>query len=118
MYKITPELINEAIYEGWDALEARNGWFVATDNVLRFKHGVEIYLSEDITHIEKIDVMEVFESDEEAAKEAERNCKLAIIRDIPELPQIYVDNIVNRRIINKAMKQYRKERRNEKPQKN
>lgn len=109
MYPITPELINEAITGGWDALEARNGWFVATDNVLRFKNGTEVYLTDSITHIEKIDMMDVFESDEEAAREAERNCKIAIIREYPELPSIYIESPSNRKIIGKAIKKYRKE---------
>ena len=118
MYKITPELINEAVSEGWDALEARNGWFIVTDNVLRLKNGEEIYLVEDITHIEKIDVMGVFESDDEAAREAEKDCKLAIMRDMLEICPIYLENPANRRIITKALKQYRKENGNEKSRKN
>ena len=106
---IDPELISAAVDEGFDAVEAVNGLFMATDNVLELKKDT-IFLDpkDTISHIEKIDVMDVFPSDEAAARDAEQHCKVAIIRDIPEIRQIYIDSPQTRKIITKALKAYHK----------
>lgn len=90
MRKITEEMIKEAIKEGWAEEDARKGYSIFTSD---YGNGA--------THIEKIDAMDAFESDDEAAEQAERD-GIKIIHDI-ELPEehraAYIDTPENRKLL-------------------
>lgn len=58
-------------------------------------------------HIERIDVMDVWDSDESAADHAERHEGIKIIRDIAGLDKIYLDTPDNRDRIMKQLKERR-----------
>lgn len=70
MKKITEEMIAIAIEDGWSEDNAKRGYAIFTGTL---GNGAE--------HIEKIDSMDAFESDEEAAKQAEKD-GIKIIHDI------------------------------------
>lgn len=90
MNKITSDIIKEAIKEGFTEEDANRGYGVFTSD---YGNGA--------THIERIDIMEVFESDAEAAEQAEKD-GIKIIHDI-ELPEehqaAYIDTPENRELL-------------------
>lgn len=90
MRKINDEMIKEAIKEGWAEEDARKGYSIFTSD---YGNGA--------THIEKIDDMDAFESDDEAAEQAERD-GIKIIHDL-ELPEehraAYIDTPENRELL-------------------
>lgn len=70
MKKITKEMIAIAVEDGWSEDNAKRGYAIFTGDL---GNGAE--------HIEKIDSIDAFESDEEAAKQAEKD-GIKIIHDI------------------------------------
>ena len=70
MKKITEEMIAIAVEDGWSEDNAKRGYAIFTGDL---GNGAE--------HIEKIDSIDAFESDEEAAKQAEKD-GIKIIHDI------------------------------------
>jgi hypothetical protein len=64
--------------------------------------GSEFYIP-DAEHIEKIDELNMFESDEEASAQAEKD-GVQLIRGMDGVPDgVYVDTIENREIISDAL---------------
>lgn len=90
MVKITQSMIDRALDEGYSLVEAQRGYVVATSD---YGNGA--------THIEKIDCMDAFGDDEEAARQAEKD-GYKIIKDI-SLPQdeqaAYLDTPQNRELL-------------------
>lgn len=99
MTKITPDMIREAIKDGFSEEDANRGYGVFTSD---YGNGA--------THIERIDIMEVFESDAEAAEQAEKD-GIKIIHDI-ELPEehqaAYIDTPENRKLLKDLVDQLNK----------
>ncbi len=99
MNKITSDMIKEAIKEGFTEEDANRGYGVFTSD---YGNGA--------THIERIDIMEVFESDAEAAEQAEKD-GIKIIHDI-ELPEehqaAYIDTPENRKLLKDLVDQLNK----------
>lgn len=92
MKKITEEMIAIAIEDGWSEDNAKRGYAIFTGTL---GNGAE--------HIEKIDSMDAFESDEEAAKQAEKD-GIKIIHDIKfDESDIgyYLDTPKNRQLLKK-----------------
>ena len=92
-------MIKEAIKEGFTEEDANRGYGVFTSD---YGNGA--------THIERIDIMEVFESDAEAAEQAEKD-GIKIIHDI-ELPEehqaAYIDTPENRKLLTDLVEQLNK----------
>lgn len=90
MKNITEDNILNAIENGWNEEDARRGYAICVSD---YGNGAE--------HIEKIDIMDVFEDDEEAAEQAEKD-GIKIIHDI-ELPEehraAYIDTPENRELL-------------------
>lgn len=90
MKNITEDNILNAIKNGWNKEDARRGYAICMSD---YGNGAE--------HIEKIDIMDVFEDDEEAAEQAEKD-GIKIIHDI-ELPEehqaAYIDTPENRELL-------------------
>ena len=70
MREITEEMILDAIEDGWAREDAEKGYAIFTSD---YGNGAE--------HIQKIDFMNVFEDDAEAAEQAERD-GIKIIHDM------------------------------------
>lgn len=90
MKNITEKMIKEAIEDGFLEEDARRGYGVFTSD---YGNGA--------THIERLDTMEAFESDREAAEQAEKD-GFKIIHDInlPEEHQAsYIDTPENRELL-------------------
>lgn len=91
MKEITPEMIREAVEEGcWSLEDASRGYAIFTSD---FGNGA--------SHIERIDEMGVFESDDEAAEQAERD-GIKIIKDMKfneEYKANYIDTPENRELL-------------------
>ena len=103
MHNIPTEKVLSAIENGFEPFEAMRGWIIVEDNSFIYKG--KVFKSEvSIPHIEKIDIMDVFVSDELAAKDAMERCGVAIIQDIEGLPHIYFEKY--RKYIEKPIKKY------------
>lgn len=90
MKNITEKMIKEAIEDGFLEEDARRGYGVFTSD---YGNGA--------THIERLDIMGAFESDREAAEQAEKD-GFKIIHDInlPEEHQAsYIDTPENRELL-------------------
>jgi hypothetical protein len=90
MKKITEEMIAIAMEDGWSEDNAKRGYAIFTGTL---GNGAE--------HIEKIDSIDVFESDKEAAEQAERD-GIKIIHDITfDESNIgyYIDTPKNRQLL-------------------
>lgn len=90
MKKITEEMIAIAMEDGWSEDNAKRGYAIFTGTL---GNGAE--------HIEKIDSIDAFESDEEAAKQAEKD-GIKIIHDITfDESNIgyYIDTPKNRQLL-------------------
>lgn len=90
MRAITDNMIKEAIEAGWSEEDAHRGYSIFESD---FGNGA--------THIERIDEMDVFESDDEAAKQAEKD-GIKIIRDMKfseEHYANYIDTLKNRELL-------------------
>lgn len=90
MKKITDNTIKEAMDAGFSEEDASRGYGVFTSD---YGNGA--------THIERLDIMGVFDSDAEAAEQAEKD-GIKIIHDI-ELPEehvaYYIDTPENRELL-------------------
>lgn len=85
--EITEEMVQNALDSGWSEVDARRGYGIFTAD---FGNGVE--------HIELINEMEAFNSDEEAAEQAEKD-GIKIIRNLEFLDGhegFYIDTPENR----------------------
>lgn len=95
MKNITEDNILNAIENGWNEEDARRGYVICVSD---YGNGAE--------HIEKIDIMDIFEDDEEAAEQAEKD-GIKIIHDI-ELPEehqaAYIDTPENRELLKSLIK--------------
>lgn len=90
MRKITEEMILDAIEDGWLRVDAEKGYAIFTSD---YGNGAE--------HIQKIDFMNVFEDDAEAAEQAERD-GIKIIHDMEfddENSAAYIDTPKNRELL-------------------
>jgi len=90
MKEITENMVKEAIEAGWDETDARRGYAIF---ISEFGNGAE--------HIERIDEMGVFDSDEEAAMQAEKD-GIALIHDMKFEGcdfQYYIDTPENRELL-------------------
>ena len=88
--KITDDIIKEAIDAGFSEEDARRGYAVFTSD---YGNGA--------THIERLDIMGVFDSDAEAAEQAEKD-GIKIIHDIElteEHVAYYIDTPENRKLL-------------------
>ena len=70
MREITKDMIKDALEGGWCEADAHRGYSIFTSD---FGNGA--------LHIERIDEMDVFDSDDEAAMQAEKD-GIKIIRDL------------------------------------
>lgn len=70
MREITDSMVKDAVDAGWSEEDAHRGYSVFISD---FGNGA--------THIERIDEMDVFDSDDEAAMQAEKD-GIKIIRDL------------------------------------
>ena len=90
MRDVTDEMVEEAVADGWSEEDAKRGYGVFSSN---FGNGA--------THVEKLDCMNIFDSDDDAAKQAEKD-GMKIIRDL-ELPERdkahYLDTPENRALL-------------------
>lgn len=84
--------------DGWGDFECSHGYGIFTSEYPTDFGDIEAL------HIERIDIMEMFVSDEEAANHFEANEGIKIIRDIPNLPQVFIDTPTNRTRIMKHIK--------------
>lgn len=91
--KITEEMVAEAMENGWSEEDARRGYsiFVSNDGI-----GAE--------HIEKIDEMDVFNSDIDAALQAQ-NDGIKILWDV-QLGLCWLDTPENRKLLKKAKRRF------------
>ena len=90
MREITEEMILDAIEDGWAREDAEKGYAILTSD---YGNGAE--------HIQKIDFMNVFEDDAEAAEQAERD-GIKIIHDMKsddENSAAYIDTPENRELL-------------------
>ena len=99
MKKITEKMVKRAVKDGFLEEDARRGYSIFTSD---YGNGA--------THIERIDIMNVFESDAEAAEQAEKD-GIKIIHDI-ELPEehqaAYIDTPENRKLLKDLVEQLNK----------
>lgn len=90
MRQITEKMINEAIEAGWSEEDAKRGYAIFTSD---YGNGA--------SHIERIDDMMVFDSDSEAAEQAEKD-GIKIIHDMTfpdEHCASYIDTPENRELL-------------------
>lgn len=90
MREITEEMILDAIEDGWAREDAEKGYAIFTSD---YGNCAE--------HIQKIDFMNVFEDDAEAAEQAERD-GIKIIHDMEfddENSAAYIDTPENRELL-------------------
>ena len=90
MREITEEMILDAIEDGWAREDAEKGYAIFTSH---YGNGAE--------HIQKIDFMNVFEDDAEAAEQAERD-GIKIIHDMKfddKNSAAYIDTPENRELL-------------------
>lgn len=90
MKKITEEMIMDAMDNGWTREDAERGYAIFTSD---YGNGA--------THIQKLDDMDVFEDDEEAAKQAEKD-GIKLIHDMKfddENTAAYIDTPENRELL-------------------
>ena len=90
MKKITEEMIMDAMDNGWTREDAERGYAIFTSD---YGNGAE--------HIQKLDDMDVFEDDEEAAKQAEKD-GIKLIHDMKfdgENTADYIDTPENRELL-------------------
>ena len=92
MRAITQKMIDEAIADGWSVENAKGGYGIFTSKEI----------GNGATHIEKIDFMNVFDSDIEAAIQAERD-GIKLIHDMefdrPEKHYCFLDTKENRKLL-------------------
>ena len=90
MKTITEKMIIEAMEDGWTREDAERGYGIFTSD---YGNGA--------THIQRLDDMMVFESDEEAAEQAEKD-GIKIIHDMEfddENSAAYLDTPENRELL-------------------
>jgi hypothetical protein len=76
--------------DGWDEFECCHGY-----GLFDSKYPTNLGMIDGM-HIERIDVMGVWDSDITAAQHAEKHEGIKIIRDIPDLYEVFVDAPENR----------------------
>ena len=107
MRPISEEMFQKAVKAGYTPTEARQGWTIFKRDKIIYK-GKEYLIPEEgngyIQEIEKIDAMNVFDSDEEAAALAEKNNYYKIIH-VDGLKPVYPDTPANREIIDAFLKE-------------
>lgn len=96
--EVPNEVKEEALLDGWDASEVEKGYAIFDGSGLG-----------GASHIEKIDMLDAFESDEEAAEYAEKHDGVKIIHDLPDcIPEEErvncIDTEENREIIRQFIK--------------
>jgi len=85
--------------DGWDEFECTHGYGVF------YSYYPTWYGDIKGAHIERIDIMAVWNSDTTAANHAEMHEGIKIIRDIPNLCKVFLDTPENREIIMKQIKE-------------
>jgi hypothetical protein len=95
--EVNPELINLALDEGWSEEEAHKGYAIFESSFGALK-------------VERLDCMDIFEGDFEAAVYAEKKHGLKFIKDLPDCimkgPDLapYIDTEENRKILSDYIK--------------
>ncbi len=97
MKTIIKKMINEAIAAGWREDQARKGYDVFGSDYMG-----------GALHIERIDIMDVFNTDLEASEQAEKD-GIKLINDLPDCIDDedmarFIDTQENRKIISKHIK--------------
>ena len=100
--QVSQEAYNIALDDGWGEFECCHGYGIF-ECEYPTKFGM-IYGQ----HIERIDIMEVWDSDITAAKHAEKAERIKIIRDIPHLYRVFIDTPENRANIMKQIEEAKK----------
>lgn len=92
MKEITQKMIDEAITDGWSVENATRGYGIFTSP----------HIGNGATHIERLDTMNVFDSDMEAAIQAQRD-GIKLIQDLefgsPEKHYCFLDTPKNRKLL-------------------
>ena len=88
--QVSKKAYNIAQEDGWDEFECCHGY-----GIFDGEYPTEFGMIEG-QHIERIDIMEVWDSDITAAKHAEKYEGIKIIRDIPNLYPVFIDTPENR----------------------
>ena len=99
--QVTQEAYDIGYEEGWDEFECCHGYSIF-DGEYPTNFGMI-----DGLHIERIDLMGVWDSDITAAQHAEKHEGIKIIRDIPNLYKVFIDTPENRANIMKQIKEAR-----------
>lgn len=86
-----------AVEEGWGEFECCHGY-----GIFEGEYTTHFGIIQG-QHIERIDIMNVWNSDIEAAQHAENNEGIKIIRDIPNLYKVFIDTPENRANIMKQI---------------
>lgn len=90
--EITQRMIDDAIAEGWSEEDAKRGYGIFTSREI----------GNGALHIERIDTMAIFDSDMEAAIQAERD-GIKLIHDMefgrPEKHYCFLDTKENRKLL-------------------
>lgn len=91
MHEVTEEVVKELVEEGWSEQEIRRGYSVFTSDC-----------GNGALHIERLDIVGRFDTDEEAAEQAEKDGH-SIIRNVkfndPEDEAFYLDTPANRELL-------------------
>ena len=85
--------------EGWDEFECTHGYGIFNSYYPTEFGGIVG------AHIERIDVAECWDSDEDCAKHAKRYTHYSIIEDIEGIPKVFIDTPNNRKTIVNQIKQ-------------
>jgi hypothetical protein len=88
--QVSKKAYNIALGDGWDEFKCCHGY-----GIFDGEYPTEFGMIEG-QHIEKIDIMEVWDSDITAAQHAEEYEGIKIIRDIPNLYPVFIDTPENR----------------------
>ena len=88
--QVSKKAYNIALEDGWDEFECCHGY-----GIFDGEYPTEFGMIEG-QHVERIDIMEVWDSDITAAQHAEEYEGIKIIRDIPNLYPVFIDTPENR----------------------
>lgn len=88
--QVSQEAYDIAHEDGWDEFECCHGYGIFDGEY------PTVFGMIEGEHIERIDIMNVWDSDINAAKHAEKHEGIKIIRDIPRLYKVFIDTPENR----------------------
>lgn len=96
---VSQNYYNIAKEDGWDEFECCHGY-----GIFDGEYPTNFGMIEG-QHIERIDIMECWDSDISAAEHAERHEGIKIIRDIKGLYEVFIDTPENRKLIMEQLKE-------------